>query len=227
MNTYTQGLHTALSPEERRVFVKLDTPKKIQDFLDTFPVNFERGEKIQSPRKVLRTGKAHCIEGALLAATALAYHGGVPLLLDFQTIPADEDHVIAVFKQNGLWGAVSKTNHAVIRWRDPVYKNIRELAMSYFHEYLMWDGKKSLRAFSAKPFDLSRYKPERWVTTEKDLGWLAGDLDWAPHSPAVPKKSIKHLRKASPIELSAMKLTEWKKRASQNKKSKNQNEPNR
>ncbi len=211
MKTYAQRLRDTLSPAERRVFAKLSTPKKIQDFLDTLPVNFEGGEKILSPRRVLRTGKAHCIEGALLAAAALAYHGASPLLLDFQTIPADEDHVIAVFKQNGLWGAISKTNHSVIRWRDPVYRSTRELAMSYFHEYLMWNGKKSLRAFSTKPFDLSRYKPERWVTTDKDLGWLAGDLDWAPHSPAVPKKSLAHLRKASSIELSAMKLTEWKK----------------
>ena len=219
---YLNQLRAVLSPAERRIFSTLSTPQKIQDFLDTLKINFERGGEIliYSPRQVLQKKKAHCIEGALLAAAALVYHGEPPLLLDFQTTGNDEDHVVAVFKQNGLWGALSKTNHPVLRYRDPIYKNIRELAMSYFHEYYLWSdaehkvnkkqlGKKTLRAYSA-PFDLTKYKPQRWVTTTEDLDWLAVELDDSRHFPVAPKKSMKLLRPASTIETTAMKLEEWK-----------------
>jgi len=168
-----------------------------------------KGETYMSPRRVLKTKTAHCFEGALLAAAALAYHGQKPLLMDFQTVPADEDHVITLFRQNGLWGALSKTNHALLRYRDPVYASPRELAMSYFHEYLEWNGNKSLRFYSAS-FDLTRFAPEKWVTAEKDLHWLVDVLDSSRHFPAVSKKNIRGLRKASAVELKAMTVVEWK-----------------
>src|SRR3989344_3092028 len=159
---YAARIKSILTLSEKGVFKKLTTPQKIQDYLDTLPVNFEMtGETYQSPRRILQTKTAHCFEGAVFAAAALAYHGERPLLLDFQTLPIDDDHVVAPFKQNGYWGAISKTNHSIVRYRDPVYKTIRELAMSYFHEYLLWNGKKSLVAYSA-PFDLSTYAPEKW-----------------------------------------------------------------
>ena len=161
-----------------------------------------------SPRATIRAKTAHCIEGAYLAAAALAYHGHEPLLMDFQTLPDDEDHVITLFKQNGRWGAISKTNHAILRYRDPVYLTPRELALSHFHEYLMWDGRKSLRAYSA-PFDLRRFPPEKWVTPEKDLLWLADALDETHHFPIVPKKNQRLMRKASNVELRAMQTVEW------------------
>ena len=208
--TYADRIERLLTPPERRLFQKLSTPQKIQAYLDTLPVNFEAsGETYMSPRRVIRAKTAHCFEGALLAATALAYHGKRPLLLDFRTIPADEDHVVTLFRQNGYWGAISKTNHAILRYRDPVYRTVRELAMSFFHEYLMWDGKKSLRAFSG-PFDLSKIAPERWVTADKELFWLVEALDKTRHFPTVPKKNLRLLRKAYKIELRAMKLVEWK-----------------
>ena len=144
---YVTRLKQLLTPPESDLFQKLSTPQKIQDYLDTLSINFESsGETYMSPRRVLRAKTAHCFEGALLAATALSYHGQRPLLLDFRTIPADEDHVVALFQQNGYWGAISKTNHAILRYREPVYKSVRVLAMSFFHEYLMRDGRKSLRA---------------------------------------------------------------------------------
>lgn len=203
MQTLTQG--------ERRVFARLSTPRRIQRYLDSLPINFEvRGETYMSPRRVIREKTAHCFEGALIAAAALAYHGQKPLLLDFRTIPTDEDHVVALFRQNGYWGALSKTNHAILRYREPVYASVRELAMSFFHEYLMWDGRKSLRAYS-KPFDLSKYAPERWVTASEELFWLVEALDDSRHFPAVPKKNLRALRRAYPIELQAMKIVEWKK----------------
>src|SRR3989344_8386310 len=125
--TYRQRLKAVLSPPERTVFAALNSPKKIQDYLDTLPINFETaGETYMSPRRVIRNQTAHCFEGALLAAAAFSYHGQKPLLLDLVTIDRDEDHVVALFRENGLWGAISKTNHPILRYRDPVYKSIPE-----------------------------------------------------------------------------------------------------
>jgi len=206
---YRDLLKKILTPAERKIFAKLTTPQKIQDYLDTLPINFElSGETYMSPRRVMRTKTAHCFEGALFAAAALAYHGQEPLLMDFQTVPEDEDHVVAIFQRSGRWGAISKTNHAILRYRDPVYGSPRELAMSFFHEYLEWNGKKSLRNYS-KPYDLSQFAPEKWVTEEEDLVWLVDVLDESKHFPIAPKKNLKLLRRAAPVELRAMKTTEW------------------
>ena len=207
--TYSRHLYSLLTPSEKKIFLKLSTPPKIQDFLETLPANFEPdGETYMSPRRVLETKTAHCMEGALFAAAVLAYHGQKPLLMDFQTGFDDEDHVVTLFKQNGYWGAISKTNHAVLRYRDAVYKTPRELAMSYFHEYFMWDGRKSLRAYSA-PFDLSAFKPERWVIAKEELSWIADEIDNSRHFPVVSKKSIRGLRRASKIEIDSLRLIEW------------------
>ena len=207
--TYRQRLKAVLSPPERTVFAALNSPKKIQDYLDTLPINFETaGETYMSPRRVIRNQTAHCFEGALLAAAAFSYHGQKPLLLDLVTIERDEDHVVALFRENGLWGAISKTNHPILRYRDPVYKSIRELAMSYFHEYLMDDGTKSLRRFSTA-FDLRRYSPALWATAEGDLFWLVDALDESRHYDVAPRKVIAQLRKASGVEVKAINNTEW------------------
>jgi len=156
-----------------------------------------------------------------VAAASLAYHGREAFLLDLQASDDDEDHVVALFKENNLWGAISKTNHPQLRWRDPVYKSVRELAMSYFHEYFLWDashnnkkvpaarkGVKTLRTYSA-PFNLMRYKPARWWAAG-DLDWLAEELDSSHHFPLVPKSCIKKLRPASDIEIKSAHLEQWK-----------------
>ncbi len=216
-----QHLLPLLSPTEAKLLSKLSSPIKIQDYLDHFPENFAPiGEPIQSPSKVIANKRAHCIEGAILAAASLAYHGKPALLLDLQASNDDEDHVVALFKVNGLWGAISKTNHPVLRWRDAVYKDVRELAMSYFNEYFLFDashygkkvassklGTKTLRTYS-KPFDLMQINPKSWWAAG-DLDWLAESLDSSPHFPILPKSAIKHLRKASGVEIKAAKLTEW------------------
>jgi len=205
---YAKELQALLSPAERTVFKMLNTPQKIQDYLDKLPINFElKGETIYSPRRVLREGSAHCVEGALFAAAALAYHGRAPYLMDIQTTPDDYDHVVALFKEGGRWGAISKTNHAILRWRDPVYRTPRELALSYFHEYILDPGKKTMRAYS-KPFDLSRYAPE-WAVAEEDLSDLIEMLDDSPHSPVASKATMSKLRRASPLERKMLDLTEW------------------
>src|ERR1700690_3868497 len=115
--------------EEMQVFERLNTPQKIQQFLDKLPINFEEnGETYLSPREMLRHKTAHCSEAAIFAAVALWYHGQKPLILDLKTWK-DQDHVVTLFKQNGYWGAISKTNHAALRYRDPIYKTVRELVL--------------------------------------------------------------------------------------------------
>ena len=207
--TYQDRLKAVLSPVERKILAKLNTAQKIQDYLDTLPINFElKCETYMSPRRVIREWTAHCFEGALLAAAAFLYHGKETYLLDLQTIAEEEDHVVTLFRENGLWGAISKTNHSILRYRDPVYKSVRELAMSYFNEYLLDTGRKSMRNFS-KPFDLKRYKPEAWVTVENDLHWLVDALDSSHHFPIAPKNSLRKLKKASKVEVRAMNIEEW------------------
>lgn len=195
------------------MFQKLSTPGKVQDYLDSLPINFElKGETYFSPRRTIREGTAHCFEGALFAAAALAWHGQEPLLLDLKTAAPDTDHVVALFKRGRYWGAISKTNHPVLRWRDPVYASVRELAMSYFHDYFLSpSGEKTLRSFS-KPFSLARYKSERWLTAEDDLFWLVEALDDSPHVEIVGGAALRSLRKASKIEVQASDLQEWPER---------------
>ncbi len=205
---YMQKLRALLSPTERRVFKKLKTPLDVQNYLDHFPINFElAGETIFSPRRALIEKKVHCVEGALFAAASLAYQGRTPYLLDIQTMPHDDDHVVALFKEGDRWGAISKTNHTILRWRDPVYKSVRELAMSYFHEYIVADGEKTMLTYS-QPFDLSRFAPD-WVVAQEDLVDLVVALDDSPHSPIAPRRAMKRLRNAQPIEVKVLDITEW------------------
>jgi hypothetical protein len=208
---YAKRIRSILTPSETKVFRRLSSPRKIQDFIDTLPVNMELdGSTYMSPRRVLAAGRAHCLEGALLAAAALAFHGARPLLLDLQSAYDDEDHVVALFCQNGHWGAISKTNHPGLRYRDAIHDSPRSLAASYFHEYYMWDGRKSLRFFS-KPFDLTRYAPETWVAAADELDWLVDALDNSAHAPIIPKGNQRTLRPASPFELHASAVVEWRK----------------
>jgi hypothetical protein len=208
--TYARRLQSILTAEETRVFRRLTSPRRIQDFIDNLAINMEADARTyMSPRRVLRTGQAHCVEGAMLAAAALAFHGERPLLLDFQAAYDDEDHVVALFRVNGHWGAISKTNHPGLRYRDPVHRSTRSLAASYFHEYYMWDGRKSLRHFS-RPFDLARYAPETWVTSEEELDRLVHALDASTHLPIIPKGNLRRLRPASAFEIHASAAVEWR-----------------
>ncbi len=203
-----------LSAHEFRLLQRLRTPERIQDFLDTLPNNFElRGETYRSPRRVLRDRTAHCFEGALLAAAALLVNGEKPLLLDFKTDAKspDVDHVMTLFRRNGRWGAISKTNHAVLRYREPVYTTARELVMSCFHEYFLDDGRKTLRAYS-RPFDLRKYVKRGWLTDEQNLYWLVDELDDSPHVALLPRGAAQRLRLADKVERAAGKITEWSKK---------------
>ncbi len=199
----------SLTAKEQKLFRRLSSPAKIQDFLEKIPVNFERGRQTcYSPRQVLEKNRAHCMEGAMLAAAILHFHGHPPLLIDLKAVRRDKDHAIAPFRVNKKWGAISKTNHAVLRYREPIYKSIRELIMSYFHEYFLNNGKKTLRSYSL-PVDLRKFNSKNWITSPEDLWYIDEHLNRARHIPILTKKQIKSLRPADGVEIAAGKLTSW------------------
>ena len=152
---------------ERAVFARLKKPEAIQRHLDeALGYNLEpNGPSCYSPRLVLRHGVAHCMEGALLAASALRQLGHPPLLMDLEAV-RDDDHVLALFRQDGHWGAIAKSNYSGLRFREPVYRTLRELALSYFEHYFNLKGEKGLRAF-AGPVRLTRFDKIGWETTEE------------------------------------------------------------
>ncbi len=191
---------------------KLNTPAKVQDFLNSLRFNFEEDSKqtLKSPIRVLREKNAHCMEGALLGAYILSLHSYKPLILHLKTTKHDFDHIITLFKEDNLWGALSKTNHGVLRYREPIYKNIRELVMSYFHEYFLDNGKKTLRQYS-KPLDLNIFE-KGWETEEGDLWGIDEELDKIRHYDIAPKKIFKKLRLADKIECEIGKNVEWNKK---------------
>lgn len=197
--------------KEFDVFKNLKTPMKVQDFIDGLGMNFEeKGDTYRSPLLALKAGEAHCAEGALLAAAIFWYHGQPPLLLDLKVAEnkGDVDHVVALFKEGGLWGAISKTNHAVLRYRDPVYKTVRELALSYFNEYFLKDGVKTLRSYSA-PFNLLRYG-DAWVISKKKLQDVIDVLDESRHFAIAPTTVMRRLRRADALEVRASQLVQYK-----------------
>ena len=198
------------SKEEKKIIKKLNTPAKVQDFLNSLKFNFEtdRKQTLKSPIMVLRTGSAHCIEGAVLGAYILSQHGFLPLVLHLQTTKGDFDHVITPFKKDGLWGALSKTNHAVLRYREPIYRNIHELVLSYFHEYFLDNGVKTLRRYS-NPLNLKIFE-NGWETEEENLFGIDDELDKIKHHDIAPKNFFKNLRKADKIEIEAGKIEEFK-----------------
>ena len=206
------------SKQELALLKKLSTPRKIQDFLDGLSMNFsENGHTCYSPRMVLREKKAQCMEGAMLAAAALRLAGYPPLIMELKSVQKDDDHVLAVFQIDGCWGAITKTNHGVLRYREPIYKNLRELAMSYFHEYFLHDGTKTMRSYSV-PLNLSRFDAKNWMTSEKPLWYIVQHLDQVTHHDVLTRSQIARLRKADVIEREMGKIIEWK---ATNKRSKN------
>lgn len=198
------------SKEELSLFRKLNSPSKIQDYLNSIPFNFEEdGGTCYSPREIIKNKTAHCAEGAIFASSVLEFHGHKPLIMDLRSTskPYDFDHVVAVYKIDGFFGAISKTNHAVLRYREPVYKTIRELVMSYFHEYFLDTGKKTLREYSDL-LDLNKFNQMNWRTSEENLFDLIEALDNTKHHKILTPKQVKNLRLADKIEIEAGKINE-------------------
>lgn len=200
-----------LTKKEMIVLSRLNTPFKIQDYLDSISFNYERkGETCMSPKRVLKEKTAHCIEGALLAATALWINGEKPLIVNLKVLSKyDYDHIITLYKKNGYWGAISKTNHSVLRFRDPIYRNIHELVISYFHEYFLpANGKKTLVGYTS-PINLKKFGT-KWIEREDDLWDIAEKIYDSPIIKIIPDKNKAFIRKASPTERKGANIKEWK-----------------
>jgi len=202
------ALKLGIPRREAMVLARLKTPESIQDYITRLPANHEPdGDTCLSVVQVIRQRRAHCIEGAFVAACALWIHGQKPLLMDMQA-RGDDDHVVTLFRRDGYWGAISKTNHIWLRWRDPVYRSLRELAMSYFHEYV-YGNKKTLRSYSG-PIDLRRFDPKLWVTNGEHCWDVGAALDDVRHYPLLTPAQARRLRRRDAMETRAGKLLEYR-----------------
>jgi hypothetical protein len=184
---------------ERAILTPLDAPEKIQFFINRLAYDPAAGTA--SPRRVLRERKANCFEGAMFAAAAFRFHGQPPLLVDMRSWN-DDDHVLAVFRHNGAWGCVAKSNYTVLRFREPVYRTIRELMMSYFDVFFNPIGQKTLRQYSI-PFDLRRFDDKNWMTTPDDVSWIGEALDRARHYPVMTPAQRRDLHLTDPTLVKA------------------------
>lgn len=173
-----------LTPESHHTLRGLKTPAQIQKFIDDIP--YQYADTAWSPQRVLRERKGHCLEGALVAAAALRVNGYPSLLVDLEAVH-DDDHVLAVFQQNGLWGSIAKSNFAGLRFRAPIYRTVRELALSYFDHYYNLRGQRTLRAYS-RPINLARLDKENWMTSEDDVWCVPELLISARHYALFPHK---------------------------------------
>jgi hypothetical protein len=185
-----------LERRELSMIKRLSSSEKIQYFLD-YDIGYNKevdGETCRSPRRVLRDRLAHCAEGAFFAAAALRVHGHEPLIVDLSAV-RDDDHLLAVFKEHGRWGAIAKSNYAGLRFREPVYRTIRELVMSYYEHYYNPAGEKTLRAYSTRPINLKRFDRMNWMTTEDDLWEVCEYFCVVPHSRVMPPQAERKRRR--------------------------------
>ena len=198
-----------LTVREYATLARLATPPRIQAFVDRIPANHElHGETVRSVRGVMRKREAHCIEAALVAACALWIHGERPLVMHLDCAPSDHPHVVALFRRGRAWGAVSKSNGAWLRYREPIYRSLRELAMSYFHEYFDRHGNKTLRSY-ARPFDLSRVDPALWVTCAGNCWPLHDRLAALRHYPLVTRAQARALVRRDPFERRSARFVQY------------------
>lgn len=183
--------HGDWTPAELRKLRSLKDPYGIQRFLDSQPYHLQ--DTAWSPRRVLRENTSHCYEGALFGAAALRANGFPPLIIDLEA-EHDTDHVVAVFKQRGHWGAIGKSNYTGCRYREPVYRTLRELALSYFEGYFNLRRERSLRTFS-NPVNLARFDNQDWMTTQKPVWFIAEYLFTIRHTPLLNPTLIRHLHR--------------------------------
>lgn len=179
------------TPAELRKLRSLKDPYGIQRFMDAMP--YHLATSAWSPRRVLRERTVHCLEGAIFAAAALRVLGYPPLIIDLEA-DNDTDHVVAVYKQQGLWGSIAASNYAGLRFREPIHRNLRELTLSYFDAYFNLRREKTLRRYS-QPVDLRRFDDREWMTTEKDVWFIAEYLLDIPHSPLMSDATAKRLHR--------------------------------
>jgi hypothetical protein len=178
-----------LSPQDLRTLRALNTPVRIQKFIDA--LTYDYADSARSPMRILRERRGHCMEGALLAAAALRVNGHPPLLMDLEAVH-DDDHVIALYRERGLWGGIAKSNFAGLRFRAPVYRTLRELALSYFEHYYNLRGERTLRNYS-RPVNLAPLDRCHWMTAEEDVWCVPERLMAAKHYPLFADKVARAL----------------------------------
>jgi hypothetical protein len=181
----------SFSPKELRKLRAMKDPYGIQKFLNDSL--YHLADTAWSPRRVLAEQTAHCLEGSIFAAAALRANGYPPLLLDLEA-EHDTDHVIAVFRQHGGWGAIAKSNYSGLQWREPVHRTLRELALSYFNEYCNLRRERTLRRFS-DPIDLKRFDRQNWMTTDKPVWFVVEHLFEIKHYPLLTPAMVKGLHR--------------------------------
>lgn len=195
-NNQSMSANFGLTSRELSVIKRLTSPEKIQYFLD-YGIGYNKeadGETCRSPRRVLRDRVGHCAEGAFFAAAALRVHGHEPLIVDLEAV-RDDDHLLAVFKEHGRWGAIAKSNYAGLRFREPVYRTIRELVMSYYEHYYNPAGEKTLRGYSTRPVNLKRFDRMNWMTAEEDLWEICEYFCTIAHSRVMPPQAERKRRR--------------------------------
>jgi hypothetical protein len=186
-----KSLEEMLDDNQRAILSRLDSPAAIQAYLDTTAYSPEYDNRC--PVSVLRDSQAHCLDGALFAAAALRRLGYPPLLIDLLPEPGtDDDHVLAVFRHNGYYGAVAKSNFAGLRFREPVFKNLRELVMSYFEWFFNLHGQKTLRSYT-RQLDLSKYDQVDWMTSDRGADVIEKRLMQLKRIPLFPEETAAHL----------------------------------
>jgi hypothetical protein len=163
-----------LKRSERQFLETLSTPTKIQAFLDELPYSTEH--IYRCPLRVLRDRVAHCFDGALFAAAALRRLGYPPLILEMVPNDLDDDHLLAIYRIDEYWGAVAKSNFVGLRFREPIYRNLRELVMSYFEQYYNVEREKTLRSYTL-PLNLKAFDKLNWMTSDESLERIAKKLD--------------------------------------------------
>ena len=178
-----------LSRDDLRTLRALNTPARIQNFVDS--ITYQYADTAWSPRRVLQERKGHCLEGALVAAAALRVNGYPPLLMDLEAV-RDDDHVLAIYRERGLWGSIAKSNFAGLRFRAPIYRTLRELALSYFEHYYNLRGERTLRAYSV-PVNLTRLDDKNWMAAEEDVWCVTDLLVDARHYALMPDKVTRTL----------------------------------
>jgi hypothetical protein len=163
-----------LGPTERKLLDGLNKPDRIQSYLNEVP--YSEDEFYRCPLRVLRDRKAHCFDGALFAAMVLRRFGHPSMILELIPNARDDDHILALYKYSGFWGAVAQSNFTGLRYREPVYRSLRELVMSYFEDFFNSLGEKTLVGYRG-PINLKGFDPLNWMTSDTSLETLSNEMD--------------------------------------------------
>ena len=187
ISEFERRLPQSLQP----VLRSLKSPAAVQEYLDSIP--YKAVELDRSPLQVMTDGQAHCLDGGIFAALALWRIGFRPLILDLVPAPGmDDDHVLALFQMDGTWGALAKSNYPILRYREPVYRSLRELAMTYFEFFFSLQHEKTLRAYT-RPLNLSHFQDPSWMWDEQGLKKISKRLYSLKPIPLITEKSAQLL----------------------------------